>query len=427
MRLPFAAALTGLALMLSPVAVSAVPQQAPAVIGGSPTTIDLAPWQVLLVMRGSMQCSGALVTPSMIVTAAHCLSGYAPGEIRAWAGISKVSERTAAQEIPVASIAMHPSFDRRTFANDVGVVTLARNADLTGRLRTIALPFAVDASVWPSSGTPALITGWGVTSTTSAATSDQLMRADIAVLAGPGQPCGEYGPDLDPVQDICAGTPEGSIDACQGDSGGPLVVNASVPVLAGVVSSGNECAKVGYPGLYSRVTSFLPWIQQQGSVPATVPESATALEAQNANGSVVVTWSVPTAPGASSTVWKVIASPSGQSCTTVSSSCEFTELPAGQAATFTVQGSNAFGDGTATTLVSPVVPASGSSAKGRAVAFRTLAAWAGWPAHAGLKVSTRTPRICRAVAPSVRMRTAGTCLVVLKRGQTQRTVAVLVD
>lgn len=64
---------------------------------------------------------------------------------------------------------------------------------------------------------------------------------------------------------ICAG--QDSRDSCNGDSGGPLMVNEGHWVQIGVVSWGIGCGKGQYPGVYTRVTSFLPWIfknMQQG-------------------------------------------------------------------------------------------------------------------------------------------------------------------
>ena len=426
MRVLLFAALAALVLLCVPAAASAAPTLAPRVIGGSAVSIEQSPWQVLIVMRGVSQCSGSLVSPTVVVTAAHCLAGITATDLRVWSGISKTSERTSAQESPVANAVAHPSFDARTFANDIGVITLAKPIDLLGKVRTIALPFGMDALVWPANGTPATVSGWGVTVPSGGATSDQLMRADLLVLAGPGQPCGQYGPDLDPVQDICAGTPAGNIDACQGDSGGPLVTQGVAPILTGLVSSGNQCAKAGYPGLYSRITTFLPWLSAQGSIPTTKPSAATNLAARNDGGRVTVTWSAPPDPGTSSTIWKVAAVPSGQSCVTTGTSCEFDGLPGGQAATFSVSGSNAFGEGAPTALTAPFVAGLTARKAGTTLTFAAITRLAGLTGKPTIKVAPIAKNTCVVRGAKVVMMQAGTCVIQLKKGKARHSLSVQV-
>jgi len=67
---------------------------------------------------------------------------------------------------------------------------------------------------------------------------------------------------------LCAGYLQGGKDACQGDSGGPLMLpQISTDStyyyynLLGIVSYGYECARPGFPGIYTRVTTFIPWIE----------------------------------------------------------------------------------------------------------------------------------------------------------------------
>ncbi|RZC32086.1 Trypsin domain containing protein, partial [Asbolus verrucosus] len=66
---------------------------------------------------------------------------------------------------------------------------------------------------------------------------------------------------------ICAGVPEGDLTmfSClflmKGDSGGPLTVNG---IQVGIVSwSVKPCAKKGYPGVFTKVSTQLPWIRQK--------------------------------------------------------------------------------------------------------------------------------------------------------------------
>lgn len=65
---------------------------------------------------------------------------------------------------------------------------------------------------------------------------------------------------------VCAGGHRG-VDSCQGDSGGPLYRPAplgdSLRIMQlGVVSFGlQNCATEGVPGVYTRVSHFMPWIR----------------------------------------------------------------------------------------------------------------------------------------------------------------------
>ena len=424
MRSRLVALVAAMAMCCVPAVAVAAPQSVPRVIGGSPSTIDQSPWQVLVIMRNSMQCSGTLVSPNSIITAAHCLNGYAASDVRVWGGISRTSDRSQSMELPVASITPHPDFRLDTFDNDIGLITLSRPVDLTGDLRLLALPFGQDPRAWPVSGAAAVISGWGVTNPAGTNTTDQLMRADVQVLAGPNDPCGQYGPDVDPVQDVCAGSPTGAIDACQGDSGGPLVVSGPVPTLAGVVSFGTDCAKAGYPGLYTRLTTFLPWLQSKIDLATAAPPAPTGVVVRSSQGRVDVSWTAPTGPGAGSTAWQVTALPSGKSCSTMASTCAFTELPAGQPVTFTVQGRNGFGPGPASTPTLPVTVSGGQSAVGARVALKTLAGWLGIAPDSVTRVAVRTPGVCLVSGAKVRMTKAGSCVVQLNQGRKAQVVSV---
>ncbi|XP_036088560.1 kallikrein-13 isoform X3 [Rousettus aegyptiacus] len=59
---------------------------------------------------------------------------------------------------------------------------------------------------------------------------------------------------------LCAGTKEGGQDSCDGDSGGPLICNGT---LHGIVSWGDfPCGQPDRPGVYTRVSQYVSWIQE---------------------------------------------------------------------------------------------------------------------------------------------------------------------
>lgn len=63
---------------------------------------------------------------------------------------------------------------------------------------------------------------------------------------------------------LCAADSKQKKDACQGDSGGPLIrevnIEDGIYTILGVISSGFGCA-TKTPGLYTRVSSFLSYIE----------------------------------------------------------------------------------------------------------------------------------------------------------------------
>ena len=55
-------------------------------------------------------------------------------------------------------------------------------------------------------------------------------------------------------------------DSCNGDSGGPLIGRFEIQdtmYLSGVVSFGTPTCGIGFPGVYTNVQEYLPWIKEQ--------------------------------------------------------------------------------------------------------------------------------------------------------------------
>ena len=55
---------------------------------------------------------------------------------------------------------------------------------------------------------------------------------------------------------------EGGVDTCQGDSGGPLVCPQDGKyVLQGITSWGFGCAEAELPGVYTKVSDYINWME----------------------------------------------------------------------------------------------------------------------------------------------------------------------
>lgn len=59
---------------------------------------------------------------------------------------------------------------------------------------------------------------------------------------------------------ICAGVDEGGKGSCNGDSGGPLTVQG---IQVGITSWSNGCVRPDFPTVYTRVASFIDWIEDK--------------------------------------------------------------------------------------------------------------------------------------------------------------------
>ena len=115
----------------------------------------------------------------------------------------------------------------------------------------------------PALNSKCFVSGWGATETPPAIISqtearrryeEDLRWADVYITGEGG--CQNISNEM-----ICANNFKGK-DTCQGDSGGPLIcLENGIPVLTGVTSFG--LAGCGGIGVYTRVTSYLPWIKSQ--------------------------------------------------------------------------------------------------------------------------------------------------------------------
>ncbi|XP_055849493.1 phenoloxidase-activating factor 3 isoform X2 [Episyrphus balteatus] len=239
----------------------------------------------------SYRCAGSLISDRYVITAAHCvtnliddlqLSHIRIGEVRGKRKTDCNSNPVLCrvhQDYEMEQIIAHPNYDSPKYANDIALIRIAR-PDEGVPLTPICLPFnnlaKRDVEL---TGNLAIVAGW---SSNIAGThqselalnkkpSLQYVRLPIVNRSACAVTYAQFSANswtpifIQPSQ-ICVQGRE-NMDACQGDSGGPLMDDGTTDnrfryTLLGLVSFGpRTCGVSNFPGVYTRVASFLDWIK----------------------------------------------------------------------------------------------------------------------------------------------------------------------
>lgn len=236
------------------------------VVGGDPTGLTEWPWQASLIdvsqsTVGSQYCGGTLISSSWIVTAAHCTYRRAAEDIAIVIGrhsLDKVSPTSQTRRI--SRIVQHPAFNRRTVDNDISLLQLELPVTFSAAIRPICLPTRfVNYDFNSQTG---IVTGWGTTSF-GGESSNTLLEVSLPIVSTAN--CMKNNKVGNKITENMFCTYAPNKDACQGDSGGPLnwlSKGTGRAYLVGITSWGVGCASENTPGVYTKVTNYLSWIQQ---------------------------------------------------------------------------------------------------------------------------------------------------------------------
>lgn len=200
-------------------------------------------------------CGGTLIDRDSVLTAAHCVQGVTPLQLRVTVGRTVLSS-SQGQSRRVTAVFSHPRFNGITNrAYDAAVLKLDR------RVRNIApvnIPAPEDNAL-EAPGSLATVAGWGNTEKQGPDGGqadrypNRMQEAQVPIVSD-SEAKGVYDDEYRKRLMIAAGEP--GKDTCQGDSGGPLFVDgAGRASQVGITSFGTGCGARNYPGVYAETNA----------------------------------------------------------------------------------------------------------------------------------------------------------------------------
>ncbi len=235
------------------IAASLIASPAFAIVGGGSAAADSAAHSVVTVVgsRGN-SCTGALIAPDLVLTAAHCVL---PG------ATYKVVDYSArpARLLDTRNVAAHPSFNLQTLLShrataDVALLQLAARAPSGTAPASTGVP-QIPIEV----GSPFTVVGMGVSIRGDGRSGGVIRAAGLVATGKPGTL------QIRLVDALTQGMRNG-LGACTGDSGAPVFEEQrGKTVIVGIVSwstgANNSAGCGGLTGV-TPLTLYRDWILQ---------------------------------------------------------------------------------------------------------------------------------------------------------------------
>ncbi|MEZ4358856.1 MAG: serine protease [Kofleriaceae bacterium] len=238
---------------------AAAPNGAPGadVVGGHDAPAGKWPDVAAIYVGDIPLCSGVLVAPTVVLTAAHCNTS---GIRRVLVGAETLAAGNQGESIDVVGRFEYPEWDS---SFDLLALTLARPS--------VKPPRAL-ASGWAGAdvidGAQVEVVGFGAINEDGNEYIDPLQEATMSITDAACVRADGCNPDIRPNGELGAGGM--GTDSCSGDSGGPLYITGSLGTfVAGLTSRSYDGATkaCSQGGIYTRADKVADWIEEQTGVP----------------------------------------------------------------------------------------------------------------------------------------------------------------
>ncbi|OTF76136.1 Group 9 mite allergen-like protein (serine protease) [Euroglyphus maynei] len=225
------------------------------IVDGTPVAIGQRLYQIALFRGNNFACGGTFITRRFILTAAHCVRGYKPEDLK----IRYASRQyDNGPMMTIHSVYIHPDYNASLVENDIALLRLSYPLPKIPLLIGTAV-LNDDVKIDLETNKSVIVSGWGRTGR-SLPVSKRLLMATLRIVNK--QQCQQQWESMFNVNSesmICASDTDKS--ACNGDSGGPLTTMDDK--LIGIVSVGSSsCLSFKRPNIYTNVAYFHDWIQK---------------------------------------------------------------------------------------------------------------------------------------------------------------------
>lgn len=270
MKKLLAAALLALALAL-PATAAAEPAAHASIVGGRAASIAEFPSLAYIEAhqgRSGFSCTGTVVAPRVVLTAAHCVEdieggGFTPARQYAVAtNTTNPGQALRENVFRVVETHVFPGFDPGSLIGDAGILILDRPTSAP----PLAMAGAADAGLYEG-GAAVQLAGWGLMRANASDIPDSL-RSTPMVVQAPSfckQKTRRYYPVYSPTAQVCVlDAPSKKSGGCFGDSGGPAIGQRAdgTPVELGVISTGGPSCSTKLPNVLTRVDFISTWVSE---------------------------------------------------------------------------------------------------------------------------------------------------------------------